>query len=218
VVSDVHRRLPTLQRAPVSITWERLRDGALLRTPNAGCAPMLWPGDAVLGRAVPTEGQQIFESAPLQVTHEVAHRVAADRGDWLAALGDWDLYSEVVPLIRPTEHHGLLVELPSRVWQNVVCDQPDTSTLPSFSPSELAQGALSLSAFLLDEFEPPNFPHLDTWACVAAAFIEPVVVRHLAASATAGERALLSRVSAHLSEPAGTVCRLVATGDLPLAA
>jgi hypothetical protein len=207
-----------VERHSVSVTWQRLRDGALLRTPNAGCAPMLWPGDAVVGRAVTTEGEQIFESAPLPVTHDVAHRVAEDPDSWLAALGDWDLYREVVPLIRPTEHDGLLVELPPRIWQNVVCDQPDASTLRSFSPAELAQAAIGLGAFLLDEFEPPDFPHLDTWACLAAALVEPAVVRHLVASTDAEGRALLARLSAHLSEPAGTVCRLVAEGDLPLAA
>jgi hypothetical protein len=204
-----------VERGPSSITWQRERDGALLRTPNAGCASMLWPGDPVLGRVVPTEDQQIFESAPLPVTDAVATRVAADPDSWLTALGEWDLYCEVVPLTRPREHAGLLVELSPRIWQNVVCDQPDTFALPCFSPGELAQGALSLGGFMLDEFEPPDFPHLDTWACIAAAFVEPAVVGHLVAHADAGERALLERLAGHLSEPADAVCLRVAKGDLP---
>ena len=207
-----------LERRSDSITWQRERDDELLRTPNAGCASMLWPGDPVLGRVVPTGDQQIFESAPLPVTDEVATRVAADPDSWLEALGEWDLYGEVVPLNRPTEHAGLLVELPPRIWQNVVCDQPDTFTLPSFSPRQLAQGAMDLGLFMLDEFEPPDFPHLDTWACLAAAFIDPAVVRHLVGHADAGERALLARLAGSLSEPAATVCRRLARGDLPLVA
>ena len=207
-----------LERHPDSIMWQRERDEEVLRTPNAGCASMLWPGDPVLGRVVPTGSQQIFESAPLPVTDAVASRVAADPDSWLAALAEWDLYREVVPLTRPTEHAGLLVELAPRTWQNVVRDQPDTLTLPFFSPVELAEGALSLGQFLLDEFEPPDFPHLDTWACLAAAFIEPAVVRHLVGHANAGERALLARLAGTLSEPASTVCRRLARGDLPLAA
>ena len=207
-----------LERHPKPITWQRERDGEVLRTPNAGCASTLWPGDPVLGRLVPTEGHQIFESAPLPVTDAVATRVAADPGSWPAVLGEWDLYGEVVPLTQPTEHAGLLVELTPRIWQNVVCDQPDTFALRSFSPRQLAEGALSLGRFMLDEFEVPDFPHLDTWACLAAAFVEPTVLRHLVNHAGAADRALLARLAEPLSEPAGTVCRRLAAGDLPLAA
>jgi hypothetical protein len=207
-----------LERHPKTITWHRERDGELLRTPNAGCAAMLWPGDPVLGRVVPTEGHQLFESAPLPVTDAVAARVAADPDSWLTALGEWDHYGEVVPLTRPTEHAGLLVELTPRIWQNVVCDQPDTFQLRSFSPRKLAEGAMSLGSFVLDEFEAPDFPHLDTWACLAAAFVEPAVVRHLAKHASAADRALLARLAEPLSEPGGTVCRRLAAGELPLAA
>jgi hypothetical protein len=207
-----------LERHPDTITWLRERDGEPLRTPNAGCASMLWPGDPVLGRVVPTEDQLIFECEPLPVTDAVATRVAANPDSWVEALGEWDLYGQVVPLTRPTEHAGLLVELPPRIWQNVVCDQPDTFTLPSFSPGKLAQGALSLGRFMLDEFEAPDYPHLDTWACLAAAFIEPAVVRHLVGHAGAEERVLLARLAGTLSEPAATVCLRVARGDLPLAA
>ena len=207
-----------VERRSDSIGWRRERDDELVRTPNTGCAAMLWPGDPVLGRLVPTGDQQIFESAPLPVTDAVVKRVAADPDDWLAALGEWDQYGEIVPLTRPTEHAGLLVELSPRIWQNVVCDQPDTLTFPSFSPVKLAQSALDLGLFLLDEFEPPDFPHLDTWACLACAFVEPEVVRHLVDHADAGQRALLARLAGRLAEPAATVCRRMARGDLPLAA
>jgi hypothetical protein len=207
-----------LERHPRTTTWHRERDGELLRTPNGGCASMLWPGDPVLGRVVPTEGDQLFESAPLPVDDAVATRVAADPDSWLTALAEWDHYCEVVPLTRPTEHAGLLVELTPRIWQNVVCDQPDTFELRSFSPRQVAEGAMSLGSFMLDDFEAPDFPHLDTWACLAAAFVEPAVVRHLADHASAADRALLARLAEPLSEPASTVCRRLAAGDPPLVA
>jgi hypothetical protein len=212
---DVYR---LFSRGSSNVTWQRERDDALLRTPNTGCASMLWPGDAVLGRVTPTEGGQVFESPPLPVTDEVASRVAAEPDCWLTVLGEWELYSEVVPLTRPREHDGLVVELPPRIWQNVVCDQPDTRSLPSFSPGELARGALSLGRFMLDEFEPPDFPHLDTWACLAAAFVEPAVVRHLVDHAGVSDRELLAELAGSLAEPASTVCQRLADGDLPLAA
>ena len=125
---DVYR---LLERRPDSITWLRERDDELLRTPNAGCAiDAVAEATRCSACVVPTGGEQIFESEPLPVTDAVATRVAADPDNWLAALGEWDLYRDVVPLTRPTEHAGLLVELPPRIWQNVVCDQPETTRSP----------------------------------------------------------------------------------------
>ena len=207
-----------IDRRPARLTWMRERDDELLTTPNTGCAAMLWPGDPVLGRLVPTEGGQVFESAPLLVTDEVAHRVAAAPETWLEVLRDWEEYALAVPLTRPTEHDGLIVELPPIIWTNVVCDQPDTYLLRDFAPHELARAAVDLGRFLLEEFVPPDFCHLDTWACLAAAFVEPDVVRELTRLSGADVLDLFTRLADVFAEPAATVCRQLATGNLPRAA
>ena len=204
-----------VERRPAALTWQRVRDGDLLGTPNTGCAGMLWPGDAVLGRVTPTEGGQLFESAPLPVPAPVAERVAREPDSWIDALAEWDEYADAVPLTRPTEHDGLLVELPPRIWQNVVCDQTDTSILRPVTPRALARAAVELGRFLLEEFEPPDFRHLDTWACLAAALVEPDVVRELSEHTSADDRAVLHRLALVLAEPAASICRHLATGGLP---
>jgi hypothetical protein len=205
-------------RGSATLTWLRDRDGELLSTPNTGCAAGLRPGDAVLGRLAPIEGGSIFESAPLPVSDAVARRVAEEPAAWLDAVRDWDEYADVVPLDRPTEHDGLLVELPPVIWQNVVCDQPDTYALRPTSPSELARSAVDFGRFLLEEFEAPDFRHLDTWACLAAALVEPAVLRVLSESTTTGDREVFAGLADTLAEPASTICRHLIAGDLPRAA
>jgi hypothetical protein len=207
-----------VERLPAHVTWERLRDGASIRTPNTGAAAMVWTDAAVLGRLMPTQDTSLFESAPLAVPDHVAERVAAEPTEWIDALRQWDGYQDAVPLTHPTEHDGLLVDLPRIVWQNAVCDQPDTSVLRPVTADALARSALELGRFLLEEFVAPNFCHLDIWACLAAALVDPDVVAALARWSSDRDRQLLAHLGEALAEPAASVCRRLAAGESPRAA
>ena len=54
------------------VTWEHLGSGRVVETANLGAAAILAPGDHVIGRLVPIEDGEMFETAPLEVPPAVA--------------------------------------------------------------------------------------------------------------------------------------------------
>ena len=199
-----------LSRAPSAVTWEQVGREQTLTVPNLGCAALVVPGDHVIGRTVPTEEGVMFDLAPVQVPEQVARQVALEPARWVDALGA--AADGPDPVVVTPFYDVLPNDVPVVLWQYCLLASASRSLpTPAALPAALASATVRLAReVLVDPSGVAADDALDPWPWLAAAFLEPMVVRALVGGAVASDPAVLLDLSALLAEPAATVCRLIA--------
>ncbi|PUA82438.1 hypothetical protein C7S10_01415 [Nocardioides currus] len=220
------RALELVGEEATRIQWLDLASLEVVETINLGAAAMLADGECVIGRVVEADGTTLFESAPLCVPRDVARRVAAEPGEWLAVLADAcrDATSPIlVHLVSRFHEFDLLCDLPPGIRRQVV--QPEDPDLGSDQIGTGGNGseydvALVLAA-LADEIDVEGDDD-DGCSCgqdhsprplaslVAAALVEPGTVEALRPLLVPSDGRALMRLCRVLPEPADQVCRRLA--------
>ncbi len=198
---------------PATVTWRDLATGQARVTPNIGSAVFVLPGEHVIGRLVPTQGGELFETQPLLVPEPVAGSVAERPTEWFeilrAAQGE---PGEVEIVTHGRHHHSLLSDVPPMTWQMALLD---SEGLPPFDADDVAADMARVLLHVISrelEAGPGQRPlgEVDVWPCLGAALLEPYIVTALPDVARPGDREGLERLGEMLAEPAATFCREVA--------
>jgi hypothetical protein len=126
--------------------------------------------------------------------------------DWVSAL------RETAPTI-PTggRDFGLVTDVPADVWYRTVTGRRATP-LP-VSAAGVAAATLRLARARLAGLDDEPAQHqrgTDAWACLAAALLEPGITGAVADAIGPGDDVLLLRLARELSEPAASVCGVLA--------
>jgi hypothetical protein len=195
-----------LDSTPDSVAWLDLGTEQTRSVPNTGSACLVSPGEHVIGRLVPIETGELFESCPVLVSGDVAGRVAADPPQWLDVLRRFGTGNDE-DLGAPVHSKTLLSDVPTVVWQLAILDGSRRST-------DVTEWVRSVTRRLLDvaarEVADPvtHRPHgeVDRWSCLGAAFLEPYVVTSLPDVAEPHDRGTLEQLGALLAEPAASLC------------
>lgn len=77
-----------VERRSAVTVWESLMTGDRHETANIGSAALLVVGECVIGRLVPIDDGQMFETVPMRVPEDVARAIAAEPGRWIDVLGE----------------------------------------------------------------------------------------------------------------------------------
>jgi hypothetical protein len=189
-------------------TWLDLVTGQQHTTPNIGSALFVLPGEHVIGRLVPINGGELFETQPLLVPELVAGRVAERPAEWLEILRAARTEpGEVQIVTHGRHHHSLLSDVPSLVWQmGLVGDLPPCDGVDE--GADLARFLLSAAAHELRAgLGQRPAGEVDVWPCLGAAILDPNVVRALPDAVRPRDRGSLVQLGELLAEPAATLCR-----------
>lgn len=194
--------LRLVERAPGTVTWERVESEERLELPNIGSAAMVVPGEHVLGRLVPFEEGVMLEATPLVVPEPTARRVARDPSSWMDAVAE-----AREDLDTSGFEHGVVSDVREVVWQLALHEPgrpvPATSELDAY----LARRALVLGRECLDGRLPRDDDDLDPWACLRAALLSQPVVARLPSVAKRSDIGVVDELSGQLASPADVVCR-----------
>lgn len=191
---------------PDSVAWLDLATDETRSVPNIGSACLVTPGEHVIGRLMPIEAGELFESGPLLVSGDVAAGVAAGPSDWLDVVrshGD----SEETDVGAGVHTNTLLTDVPTVVWEMAI--------LGDSLPADVDEWAPQVTRTVLDvakrEVADPVIHRpdgeVDRWSCLGAALLEPYVLESLPVVAQSSDRATLEQLSLLLAEPAATLCR-----------
>ena len=193
-----------LERAPATLAWENVATGDRIEVPNIGSGVFLVPGDYAIGRLVPTEQGQMFESIPLRVPPEVARIVADAPDDWLDALRAARVADD--PPHTGGFRFGVLNDVPMPiVWAALFVGRTDPAPP---TDAEAAGALLKVAREALAAGHEDRSPHeLEVWPCLAAAVLEPAVAAGLAEVVRPGDAAVFVGLGEALAEPAAAVCR-----------
>lgn len=200
-----------LAREAATVTWQNLALGEPVPTANIGAAALVLPGDCVVGRMVPVEAGAMFESAPLIVPEDVAHRVALAPTTWLEALRSIPGGTASPEVVQAGDGTGLLSDVPTPVWFLAVSDAGGLTDLASVpTPDQLATATLVLARTLVGGSGRIENDELDRWSCLAAALVSPTIAEALVRTVVGADRGVLARLGALLAEPAASWCRELA--------
>jgi len=197
-----------------ALVWEDLSSGRTRQVLDLGSAALVAVGDCVIGRVVPIDGGEMFESSPLSVAEEVARRVSENPRTWVDVLTPWVReYTEregeahARALLAGAHDFGLLTDVPEVLWRTLF-EAPDGPT------ARLSQNPTAVIADAVGFFElvattaDPDYPEMNrVWPWVAAVLVVPRVVPVLAHRLGPGHAQALHRVADRLTEPAATLCR-----------
>lgn len=203
---DAPMRALRLQgRDPTRVWWQDLATGEVLEMANLGGAVLEQPGDCFLARVVPTASGPMLDGAPLAVSEAIARRVARQPAGWVAALmrdaGTEDYVPEVV--------YGslLLTDVPDRISR--VALRPFLPPGPDgWGWTTMAEAVLDLARVVVAG-DPGQVvsPHLDSWPCLAAELLGPLVLPDLPDVVQPEDGEVLVALAERLPEPAAEVCR-----------
>lgn len=190
-----------------TVTWLDLASDQERSVPNVGSACLVVPGEHAIGRLVPIEGGHMFETQPLVLSAEVAHRVAGDPSDWFHILRDAPASHEELAS-RQARFPTLITDVPTVVWELAILHDVDP-------PEEVDDWAPLVTRKVLDvaarEVASPTCRRqegeVDSWSCLSAALLEPTVVTTLRDVARPSDRQTLEQLSLLLAEPAASLCR-----------
>jgi hypothetical protein len=194
---------------PNVVTWLDLRTEETRSVPNIGSACLVESGEHVIGRLVPIEAGELFESRPLLVPGDMARSVAAAPSNWLDVLRSPGRTGNEVDLGAAVHSNTLLTDVPTVVWQMAILGD-------AFRPTDNADDwvrmvtrkVLDVAAGEVADpvlHRPPG--EVDRWSCVAAALLEPYVIEALPDVVGPGDRATLEQLGVLLAEPAASLCR-----------
>ena len=201
--------------SPSTVCWERLDAGIRVETANIGSAALIAPGECAIGRLVPAGDQVMFESQPLYVPESVAVAVAHEPANWLGPLTE-GFAEHGEPEINLRHHEfGLLHDVPPPVWRAVVAHGGGLFAREDAGGDEVDFLPLTMSCArrLLDGIDPPTPDQVDAWPCLAAALLEPTILRDLVDRGTDEDRCCLDELSEILGEPAASLCRHLAEDE-----
>lgn len=197
-------------RTPRSLTWRDLRTDREVEVDNIGSAALVLPGETVIGRLVPVEGGQMFESVPLLVPERVAREVSGAPEEWYEVL-------RVAPEEEARRFLGghqfdLLCDVPPDIWlrELLVGGEPDLDPFADGIDRHLVTLLVDQAGYLLDR---PRLgdDDVDGWACLGAALLDPAFLGAVGREAAPDELALLGEAGSRLAEPAAAVARDLAT-------
>jgi hypothetical protein len=164
----------------------------------------------VLGRLVPTDLGEIFESVPLRVDDVVAEMVAHDPSGWLDVLRDvaGTGCDSSTAIVRGTH---LFSDVPETAWQFAVLSYAgrlDRSVTPAALVDAVIETArAAISGRLDDEVGEDG---VDPWPCLAAALVHPLVLEELPERFGPEDAGALDDLARRLVGPAADVCRELA--------
>jgi hypothetical protein len=197
------------------LDWEDLSTGDEHETDDLGAATGRQAGETVIGRLVPTEEGPMFESAPLWVPEEVAHRVAADPAGWVDVLRAAAAAPDNEALILSVGHHDfrLLTDVPYFVQRMVCVDFVDWTQARWLAdagggPAELGFGLVRAA---LDQELRGGRRAFDPWPSIAAALLDVQVLDLLHDRVQEGDDAKFRGLTAELADPAAGICWAIAT-------
>lgn len=193
-----------LGSTPAVTMWEDLGTEARIEVPNIGSAVLLVAGECVIGRLVPIESGQMFETLPLEVPEGVARLVASAPADWIESLRGARRRGEDVS--GATAGFGFLTDVPLGVSPITLYDGLE-------SPAQLTERAAALLEAVGRAFngEPSENPDVvDIWACIAAELVDSHVFHALATGLRSNQSDLWARLGRTLAEPAARICRELA--------
>lgn len=200
------------------IVWLDLSSRALVRTINLGGSQPLAPGEAVLGRIVPSRDGLLFDLPPLWVPHAVADAVAEKPESWTEALAggcrepDGEILSRIISRVHEFD---VLCDLPARMRRELIVPvdgdlrADDLGTGGNGQEYDVGlvlavlEGSLELDPRCCDTCPPAH-------ALVAAALLEPGTAEALVPLLDRTDLAQLGTLEAELPEPAAEVCRRLA--------
>lgn len=203
--------------APHSLSLMDLATGDEVTALNIGSATLLEVGDCAIGRRVPIEGGAMFESAPLHVPDGVAHRVAGDPADWVAAVaaGCREGREQRGPaLITTMPEFGMLTDVPHllqiRLAVEAAWARGEELTPQDLTPDRVTSLEVGLVRAALDDRLPETDWEEKQWPMVAATLLEPRVFLDLVDGLAPVDGPRLLGLADRLAGPAGPLCRTLA--------
>lgn len=200
-------------RSARTLHWRDLATGQDVEVLDLGAAAMVLTQECVLGRLVPTEEGELFESIPLRIPEDVAAEVALDPAGWLEALrrgarverpAEERLETSILRGVNP------LTDVPSMVWQCAALDYAEIDDGSAVTVEIVAEAAIAVVRGLLTGRLQVGDEDLDPWACVGAALVDPIVLYQLDGAFTVEDAPALLVLAERLVGPAGEVCRELA--------
>ena len=194
------RSLRFVAAGPRTISWWDLGANTHVSTINLGAAARLRTGECVIGRTVRSEGELLFEGAPLAVPHEVADNVGAEPHRWAEIVTGAS--SSLTDLSSCTR---LLSDLPDEAWSALAAAHAKPGMGFFDAAAELVVAAARHG---LDDGADSSL--LDPWPAVAAALTYLPVWGGVVDRLTLSEVPRLHSLGSRLGGPAAHLCWLAA--------
>lgn len=198
-------------------TWRRLSNGAEVEALNLGAGTLIHPDVAAIGRLVPLAEGWMFETAPLPVPLSVAQEVAAEPGDWVAAVRRACHDPSMAVSTTGLHDYELLTDVPRALRSDFVRelvdnaeDEVSAAELPPVGSS--AEAAYLLLAVLRSDAFITEMADSDLAAgapMLAGCLVEPTVSDLLACNVTSDDVPALERLAGVLTSPAAELAAMV---------
>jgi hypothetical protein len=198
---------------PGLVTWQDLATDELMVTANIGSHAMVVPDELVIGRLVPTVDGPMFESAPLQVPERVARQVVHSPAGWVEAL-DSARHHDDEAMETAGFEFLMVTDVPTMIAYLMVMSDGGRSrpVAASSNPVDLAHEVWTRVRRLVGDPPDQDPEDIDVWACLSAVVLRPGMGETLGEVLTPDDEDTLAALASQLSEPAATVCRILATG------
>ncbi len=194
-----------------TLRWFDLSSGNELEIANIGSASLLDVGEHAIGRLVPTDDGQMFESAPLFVPPDVAGWVAETPSEWMSALQRGCHRKAPIGLRISTRAPGwpLLSDVPA-AQQVALLESVREPGATGWTDDDLLDARLEVLRLATAERPQLGDQPFEPWPVVSAILLDPAILVGLFEHPRAPDASGYERLAARLASPADEVCRQLA--------